>query len=41
LEEKGEDKNVAMFEKLSSVLVAGGDDDQVPPKFAKTKFCSI
>jgi hypothetical protein len=27
-------KNVAMFEKLSSVLVAGGED-QVLPEFAK------
>jgi hypothetical protein len=30
-------KNVTMFEKLSSVLVAGGND-QVPPEFAKNKI---
>ena len=34
-------KNVAMFEKLSSIFVAGGED-QVFPEFAKKmKFCSI
>ena len=30
-------KNVAMFEKLSSILVAGGED-QVIPEFAKNEI---